>query len=87
MTDYFEILNEIEQIGWGKLESVNSNFTELKFKMFDSADRQHVLNVKLSSGGIPEFTTVYPNPFTHQVCCHVLPLTISLLLMRVRYLS
>jgi hypothetical protein len=63
-----EILNEIEQIGWEKLESVNSNFTELKFKMFDSSDRQHILYVKLSSG-VPEFITDYPKPFTHRVCC------------------
>ena len=65
--DYLEILTEIESIGWDKLESINSTFTELKLKMCDSADRQHILTIKLG-GNTPEFIAEFPRPFLSQVC-------------------
>lgn len=58
-TDYSKILDEIEKIGWEKLSSVNHDFTEIKLKMYDSMNRQHILNVKLVSS-VPEFSAEYP---------------------------
>nr|SVE70128.1 EOG090X0G12 [Eubosmina coregoni] len=63
--DYLGILTEIESIGWDKLESINSTFTELKLKMCDSADRQHILTIKLG-GNTPEFIAEFPRPFLSQ---------------------
>nr|SVE94567.1 EOG090X0G12 [Simocephalus serrulatus] len=58
-TDYSKILDEIDRIGWDKLSSVNHDFTEIKLKMYDSMNRQHILNVKLNSS-VPEFSAEYP---------------------------
>nr|SVE92719.1 EOG090X0G12 [Megafenestra aurita] len=59
LTNYSNILNEIEEIGWEKLYCVNFNFTEIKLKMFDSKRNQHILTIKLN-GSIPELFAEYP---------------------------
>nr|SVE76088.1 EOG090X0G12 [Daphnia hispanica] len=59
VTDYSTILAEIDIIGWEKLSVVNHNFTELKLKMYDSLNHQHILNVKFSNS-VPDFSAEYP---------------------------
>nr|SVE82793.1 EOG090X0G12 [Daphnia magna] len=58
-TNYSKVLAEIDAIGWEKLSSVNHDFTELKLKMYDSLNHQHILNVKFNNN-VPEFFTEYP---------------------------
>lgn len=58
-------MDEIDQIGWKNLFSVNHDFTEIKLKMYDSVKRQHILNVKLISS-VPEFSAEYPCPINFQ---------------------
>nr|SVE75456.1 EOG090X0G12 [Daphnia dolichocephala] len=58
-TDYSSILAEIDIIGWEKLASVNHDFTELKLKMYDSLNYQHILNVKFGNL-VPDFSAEYP---------------------------
>ena len=65
ITDYSSIVDEIENIGWEKLLSVNHNFTEIKFKMYDALNRQHVLNVTIMNS-IPEFSAEYPRNINYK---------------------
>nr|SVE93948.1 EOG090X0G12 [Scapholeberis mucronata] len=58
-TSYSKILNEIEQIGWDKLTHVNNDFTEVKLKVHDSLNREHILSVKLTSN-VPEISADFP---------------------------
>nr|SVE92091.1 EOG090X0G12 [Daphnia sinensis] len=58
-TNYSKVLAEIDAIGWEKLFSVNHDFTELKLKMYDSLNHQHILNVKFNNN-VPEFSAEYP---------------------------
>lgn len=58
-TSYSKILNEIEQIGWDKLTHVNNDFTEVKLKVHDSMNREHILSVKLTSN-FPEISADFP---------------------------
>ncbi|XP_046460014.1 E3 ubiquitin-protein ligase FANCL-like [Daphnia pulex] len=57
--DYSNILDEIDKIGWEKLSSVNHDFTEIRLKMYDSLNREHILNVKFNND-LPEFSTEFP---------------------------
>lgn len=64
-SNYSEILKEIELIGWDNLLSVNQDFTELKLRVRDVTDREHVLSVKLA-GPIPQFTADYPKEVLYE---------------------
>nr|SVE78563.1 EOG090X0G12 [Daphnia lumholtzi] len=58
-TNYSKVLTEIDAIGWEKLFSVNHDFTELKLKLYDSLNQQHILNIKFNNN-VPEFSAEFP---------------------------
>ena len=65
MLNYSSVLDEIDKIGWQKLISVNHDFTEMKLKMQDSLNHEHILKVKLNNG-LPEFSTDFPRSMTFE---------------------
>nr|SVE76714.1 EOG090X0G12 [Daphnia longispina] len=65
LLNYSSVLDEIDKIGWQKLLSVNHDFTEMKLKMHDSLNHEHILKVKLNSG-LPEFSTDFPRSMTFE---------------------
>jgi len=60
--DYSQILNEISNIGWGNLEAVNGDFTEIQLKSTDQMNRVHILTVKLTRS-VPEVHVELPGNF------------------------
>ena len=61
-------MNEISNIGWGNLEAVNGDFTEIQLKSTDQMNRVHILTVKLTRS-VPEVHVELPGNFIwNQVC-------------------
>lgn len=65
VTNYSDIVDEVDAIGWEKLASINHDFTVIKIKMFDTMNREHILCVKFT-GKEPEFTAEYPRSVNYE---------------------
>lgn len=58
--DYSSVIKDIDSIGWKNLCSINSSFSEIKLKSFDSCQREHILSVKLCNSTNFQIHTDFP---------------------------